>query len=301
MALIGLNGGLIGKQRSAFTVIAPGLWTANEQVMLKRAGLWLPASDLDAAAYIAAVEAADGQLLEDGVKTAINSFVVGCKADGIWTAIKASCILAGARTLSGALVPLVGTAPTNNNFVSGDYNRETGLAGNGSTKYLNSNRNNNTDPQNSKHLAVFVGGAATGSATQVFIGSDTAVLDGVSLIYKDGTADGGNEKVVYHLNQNANATPSAAANSALLTGLMAASRGNSSTFIGRVNSANATYTQTSETPQSKNIVVFARTPDSPARFSNARLAFYSIGESLDLALLDTRVTALINAIAAAIP
>jgi hypothetical protein len=36
-------------------------------------------------------------------------------------------------------------------------------------------------------------------------------------------------------------------------------------------------------------------------YSNARLAFYSIGESLDLALLDARVTTLINAIAAAIP
>jgi hypothetical protein len=36
-------------------------------------------------------------------------------------------------------------------------------------------------------------------------------------------------------------------------------------------------------------------------FSNARIACYSIGESLDLALLDARVTALINAIAAAIP
>lgn len=257
--------------------------------------------DPNAFAYLSAVEAADGQALEYDVKVAVNNFVVGCKADGIWTAIKASCILAGARTLTGALVPLVGTAPTNNNFVSGDYNRETGLVGNGSTKYLNSNRNNNADPQDSKHLAVFVGGAATSSTTQVFIGSDTIGLDGVSLIYKDGTADGGNEKVVYHLNQNASATPSAAANSAFLTGLMAASRSNSSTFIGRVNSANTTYTQTSETPQSKNILVFARTPDSPARFANARLAFYSIGESLDLALLDTRVTALINAIAAAIP
>jgi hypothetical protein len=34
---------------------------------------------------------------------------------------------------------------------------------------------------------------------------------------------------------------------------------------------------------------------------NARLAFYSIGESLNLALLDARVTDLINAFAAAIP
>jgi len=62
-------------------------------------------SDPDAQAYITAVETADGQALETAVRTAINNFVVGCKADGIWNAIKASCILAGARTLAGALVP----------------------------------------------------------------------------------------------------------------------------------------------------------------------------------------------------
>ena len=38
-----------------------------------------------------------------------------------------------------------------------------------------------------------------------------------------------------------------------------------------------------------------------AAFNNSRLAFYSIGESLNLALLDARVTTLINAFAAAIP
>ena len=74
--------------------------------------------DTDAGNYIQAVEAADGQALEAATRQAINNFVVGCKQDGIWSAIKASCILAGARTLNGALVPLVGTAPTNNNFVS---------------------------------------------------------------------------------------------------------------------------------------------------------------------------------------
>jgi hypothetical protein len=35
-------------------------------------------------------------------------------------------------------------------------------------------------------------------------------------------------------------------------------------------------------------------------FSDGRMSFYSIGESVDLALLDTRVTTLYNAIAAAI-
>jgi len=54
--------------------------------------------DTDAQAYITAVETADSASLETGVKDAINSFVVYCKAQGIWTAINASCILAGART-----------------------------------------------------------------------------------------------------------------------------------------------------------------------------------------------------------
>jgi hypothetical protein len=73
--------------------------------------------DPDAKAYIAAVETADGQALEPAIRTAYDQFIRGCKSDGIWDAIKASCILAGARSLSGALVPLVGAAPTNNNFV----------------------------------------------------------------------------------------------------------------------------------------------------------------------------------------
>jgi hypothetical protein len=113
--------------------------------------------DSDASTYIDAVETADGQALETGVRVAINDFVLGCKQDGIWNAIKASCILAGARTLSGALVPLVSTmpSPTNYNFVAGDYNRKTGLIADGSTKYLDSNRNNSTDSQNSKHIAAY--------------------------------------------------------------------------------------------------------------------------------------------------
>ena len=47
--------------------------------------------DADALAYFARVEGASGdnQVLETAVKDAINAFVVGCKADGIWNAIKA--------------------------------------------------------------------------------------------------------------------------------------------------------------------------------------------------------------------
>ena len=41
-------------------------------------------------AYVAAVEAQDGQALESTVVAAIDAFITGCKADGTWNAIKAA-------------------------------------------------------------------------------------------------------------------------------------------------------------------------------------------------------------------
>jgi hypothetical protein len=121
--------------------------------------------DADAAAYLRAVEAADGQALETPVKRAVDDFFRGTKADGTFGALKASCILCGARTLAGALVPLVGTAPTNvaDGFVSGDYTRggaTPGLKGDG-TSYLDSNRQASDDPLNDFHLSVHITEAST--------------------------------------------------------------------------------------------------------------------------------------------
>lgn len=249
---------------------------------------WQP-MDADAAAYITAVETADGQALEEKTKIAIDNFVLGCKADGIWSAIKASCILAGARTLSGALVPLVGTAPTNNNFVAADYNRKTGLVGNGSTKYLNSNRNNNADPQDSKHLAAYL--TATSSGSKCPIGSGGAVA-GNSQIVQNTSGSG----VTFRINFTSGASATTAD---LTTGLVAASRSSSTSVNWRISSLSGIYTDTSQLPQNAIVDVFRRSGGT--LFSDQRIAFYSIGESLDLAKLDARVTDLINAFGAAIP
>ena len=249
--------------------------------------------DPDAAVYVAAVEAADGQSLETATKVAIHSFVKGCKADGIWPAIKASCILAGARTLSGALVPLAGTAPTNFNFVSGDYNRKTGLAGDGSTKYLDSNRNNNADLQDSKHLSVFASTAATAGSGQfpAYIGGGGSA-SGATQIGRNQ-----NNGTLYSRINTATFTSSSGAGAS--TGFIGANRSNSAGHDVRVAGNTTNYTAASQVPFNGNINVFWES--GSVAFSNARLAFYSIGESLDLALLDARVTDLINAFAAAIP
>jgi hypothetical protein len=245
-------------------------------------------ADPDVQAYLSAVEQADGQALEYPVAYAVDEFVRGCKADGIWNAIKASCILAGARTLTGALVPLAGTAPTSFNFVSGDYNRKTGLVGDGSTKYLDSNRNNNADPQNNQHMAVRI---STAGADRAVIGVGDGAQPGATHILP-------NPALSRMLYRNRNLINDDVAGQQGATGLVGMSRSSSVSFVARSSGVNTTFPRASETPASSNVLVFAR---SASNFSPARLAFYSIGESLDLALLDARVTDLINAFGAAIP
>ena len=238
-------------------------------------------SDANAAAYISAVEAADGASLENPVKQAIDQFVLGCKSDGIWTALKASCILAGARTLNGALVPLVGTAPTNNNFVSGDYNRKTGLVGNGSTKNIAPNRNNNADPQNSKHFSVFVNTLASTASGTYYIGYSSSFLQkstGVTTRLNDGT-------------NSVTATHSA--------GLFAMSRSTIFNYVLRNNATNFVKNVASTSNTSDLIgKIFSRRDN--ALYTNARISFYSIGQSVDLVLLDTRVSNLMTALNSAI-
>jgi hypothetical protein len=268
----------------------------TESTRLTLAKSWdLAGFDADAAAYIQRVEWADTTPLESATRTAINNFVVGCKADGIWTAIKASCILAGARTLAGALMPLAGTAPTNNNFVTGDYNRKTGLVGDGSSKYLNSNRAGNTDPQNSFHQSVFISTVGTSGAGQypVYIGT---------------SAVGGNDRNIYRDQNNGalfssfNSGMGSSTASGTATGFAAHGRSASNATALRVAAANIAGTFASIAPSSNNIGIFAATGvNLSITYNNARLAFYSIGESLDLALLDTRASALITAFGVAIP
>jgi hypothetical protein len=251
--------------------------------------------DSDAAFYINSVEVADTQSLEIGVRNAINNFVYGCKQDGIWDSIKASCILAGARTLTGALVPLKGAAPTNFNFVSGDYNRVTGLVGDGSTKYLNSNRNNNADPQDNQHMAVYASTVQGSGTFAAYIGSRFSGATENTFIGRSGSFP---DKIISS-NKTASAAQTSTANIGASVGFVGMSRSSSANYITRAGATNETLTQVSSAPLANSIGVFTRLPEQSAT-TNARLAFYSIGESLDLDLLDTRVTALINAIDAAI-
>jgi hypothetical protein len=248
-----------------------------------------PALDPDAAAYIAAVEAADAQALEPAVRAAINDFVVGCKADGIWAAIKASCILAGARTLTGALVPLVGAAPTNvsGNFVSGDYDRKTGLKGDGSSKRLNANITvSNFSGSDNQHLSAFVTNLPSDSGWLV---NNSGMVTGTSGIGRSapGAAVSRSQsqtntvlKSVFGLN------------------FIGMARASSSQFRHLLELDNEqTVNLSSQTPATESFHVFADGGSSP-NFSDARISFYSIGNNISLTNLRSRVIDLMNAIEA---
>lgn len=225
---------------------------------------------------------------------AFDAFIAGCKSDGIWDAIKACCILAGWDGLNGCLVPLKGTAPTNNNFVSGDYSRTAGLVGDGSTKYLDSNRMANADPQNNTHIAVFLSNTGSSVAQARYIG------EGITINPYSGSHLGRINNPDRHFTR----LNSAAFNItfSIQTGIFAAARANSADVTVRAANNSTITAINSVAPNAVKHLVFANNYGNvPGLFSNARIAFYSIGESLDLALLDTRVTNLITAIGAAIP
>lgn len=274
----------------------------------RRGGQPLP-TDPDAIDYLSRLAEADGASVEVGIAHAIEAFIVGCKADNAgyageptrsnWDAIKASCIMCGARTLSGALVPLKGTAPTPYNFASGDYSRSgatPGLKGDGATKYIDTNRAGNADGQDDAHVSCYLSTYDTASPT-----TDRAYM-GV----------GGNSTGAKNLlrNRDAQGTAGSRVNCATLhesgfnndVGFFGASRASASTHsVKSASEYDQNSGKVSDGSDALNVHVFGLNWATNTLRSNARIAFYSVGAAIDLAALDERVTTLVSQIAAAIP
>jgi len=223
---------------------------------------------------------------------AINAFVVGCKSDNIWDSIKACCILSGWNNLDGCLTPIKGDAPTNYNFVANDYNLLTGLQGDGSTKYLDSNRAMNADPLNDQHVTIYasavIGGPACHiGANQAGSSSETGITQADPQFSADLYFKSRSNTIVL------------ASNSGLASRFIGLSRTSGLSFNYRINNTNNVAEIASSDSVTINIFVFARGRSSNGAdiYSDARLAFYSIGEALDLELLDNRVSTLIKDLA----
>jgi hypothetical protein len=251
-------------------------------------------SDPDGAAYISAVEAADGQALEDGVKQAFCQFFTGCKADASPFAGVSNyqamngCILMGARTLAGAVVPFRGPGATGINFVSGDYSRVAGLAGNGTNKRMLSNFVWDTGNINNNHMVLDISNPSTvGVALGGSIGgSSTLTIE----MYRQGTLTARNM---------ASVAPSSSGYADTATGFIGMARSTSSSFIFRVNDAQTTLNQATaalSVPGTPSL--FSRSDTST--FVNYRLRFYSFGAAVTLSALNARIATLRAEIAAAL-
>ncbi|MFN9621284.1 MAG: hypothetical protein ACK587_00385 [Cyanobacteriota bacterium] len=252
---------------------------------------------------IAADVAAGNTLgLENGVKDAYDVFIRACIDAGFLgtsggvlsqsnSLIKVAPIMAGAQTIQGALVPLVGNALTRLGTLSGwNYNRKTGIRGNGTDNAINSSRNNNADPQNNKHMAVNLSTAMSG--TVAAMGAQTVSPASQSLIYS--FADG--------LDMRINSTIGGGVSPNNLSGFLGVARSTSSSLAFQSNTVASTASNTSTTPNALPIYILARNLDGVVSIpTTARANFFSIGESVNLSALQPLVTTLLASISASIP
>jgi len=246
-------------------------------------------TDADAIDYLTRVASADGAGVETGVATAVDAFFSALKATpGLFDAIKASCILCGARTITGALVPLAGAAPTpQGGWASGDYSRTAGLTGDGAALYLDSNRADNASGDDDNHMAVY---HTTGGDNGGLIGVRTD--DGVTPFHGTHIFQNSTSQVARNRSTGF-ATHSV--NDGTVSTFSGISRSSSASYLYRSQGTSDTVSQNSDvSARTIDVRVFGRGHDLVQNLFDGSIAFYSIGTSLDLEALDTAVTNLIT-------
>lgn len=251
--------------------------------------------DLDASRYITNIEIADGQVLERSTKKAINRFIVGCKIDNIWNSIHSSCILAGARTLNGALTPLKGPNLSNNAFISSDYSRSTGLKGNGTTKYLNTNYYFSSDQSEDIHAGVVFTERSSLIQSSALGVRNTFGSSTLAMIFTSSTSN-----LTFGLTSSVIGIGFGTA--ILENKLIGLKRDPSNSFPisyfgsnGAIDGSFSSFPSSVDT--SNSVLVFATRSNSTGAittFYNGRIFFYSVGRNIDLQKLNNRLNDLIT-------
>jgi len=245
-------------------------------------------TDADAIDYLSRMATADGAGVETGVAVAVDAFFIRIKADGLFDAIKASCILCGARTITGALVPLAGAAPTpQGGWASGDYSRTAGLTGDGAALYLDSNRADNASGDDDNHMAVYhTTGGDNGGLIGVRTDDGVTPFDGTH-IFQSSTSQ------IVRNRSTGFATHSV--NDGTVSTFSGISRSSSASYLYRSQGTSDTVSQNSDvSARTIDVRVFGRGHDLVQNLFDGSIAFYSIGTSVDLEALDTAVSNLIT-------
>jgi hypothetical protein len=125
-----------------------------------------PVFAAEAQAYFTAAEAQgatfnqtsiDPIYTEEYVKTAINRYVVGLKADGLWDKMALIPLFCGS-SFEGLSIPLKGNQMVLYNFTSADYKAVgtgAGLKGDGTSKYINTNLQADSNATNSRSFSFY--------------------------------------------------------------------------------------------------------------------------------------------------
>jgi len=233
--------------------------------------------DVDAQAFFDRVTTAGGTL-SNNEKLAVNQLVLDMKDDGIWTLMKAIYPMVGASAAACAQ-NLKSSSFTGTFTATGWTFASTGVTGNGTSAYMDTNFNPNTSSNvNSKHMSYY----SRNNFINCQIGIFATIYD--QIFYVAGG--------YYNILSTNSFT---AINTATTKGLVIASRtsavGGCTTYVNNSNLGNDGKTATGN--PNGNLWLNAR--NAFAGYSNNECAFASIGDGLtdtQASNLDTAVQAM---------
>lgn len=250
--------------------------------------------DPDAETYLLAVEAADGQALEPAVWTAWDKFFKAIKAGNEWRPSNThfTVVANGARTFDGSLIPVIGTALTNANFVSGDRaGRVGGYRGNTTDKRLIGQTSDGW-AQNNYGIFCWQTEPPLGGTNRGYFGDMGTTVGTTNYVY--GTVAG---RVTARSRSVATVTSLATTN-CLGVGLNGINRNNSANYIIDTSVGSSTVTQASDGINTTNLSFFAR---GNTAYLDPRLSAFYQGESYNKTIWVNALTDLFAELTAAIP
>jgi len=231
-------------------------------------------SDADAQAFVTAAD------IQDQVEAnAINNLVIGMKADGLWTKMKAVYPFVGGTSTSTSY-NLRNTAQYQISWVGGWTWNNNGVLPGGVNGYGETNLNENSVlTLNNAHISVYL---RTNSS---LYSADIGAFDGT---YQSNILPRLNNELYGRIHD----TSAAATTNLDSKGYYIANRTNSSQVFVYKNTTKYTLSSTA-TNKVNNTFVFSRISQTVGNYSDRQIAFSTIGDGLtdtDVTNLNTRVT-----------
>ena len=250
---------------------------------------------------------ANGGTVSASTLAAVSNFCNAIQTAGIRDRFYRLNLFAGTG-LSAALVPLYrgqslggtqfgGATDTNSNFVSGDYvetGSTGGLTGNGSTKYLSTGFVPNSLSLGNTHLSAYANGANSNTSFACALGSFAAQGAGELALYFNQS---GLSTAAYFATDNGSGFVASSVNNPTGHLLGSSNATNDRRFFRNGTQSGSTSTTNSSialpSASDRDIFIFRRSSGGSApSYTNARLASYSIGASMNASQASAFYTAM---------